>query len=358
MPLPTQKVLLTNKENKIQLINLIVLNLQKAKNQLKDCGHKLILTAFDPIPMEISKGHIIPRPDLENTHEEADVIIVHQMIAMLKEFQAGIIVMCDETDVFVLLLYYYTIRKMTCSLVMELFSKDRICVDIKETAAKHSNIITHLLPAHALTGCDTVAHYWGIGKTTVVKILQSGYRLYKIGDISSSKAEVVNEATLFMAACYGVNKCNTMTDVRQRVWRNKTGRANIVSAPKLQSLPPTNESFELNVMRAHLQACIWKHAGESHPPVLDPLNHGWKQDTINKRLVPVMLPSNVPSAPDYILKLIKCSCKNCATSQCSCVSAGLPCTIFCRCEGADECLNSKNVNILESKPEDFVEPDQ
>ena len=97
--------------------------------------------------------------------------------------------------------------------------------------------------------------------------------------------------------------------VRQRVWKYKTGRANILSAAKLQSLPPTDESFLLNAMRAHFQACIWTHAAESSPPLLDPLEHGWMQHTVNKILAPLMLPSDVPPAPDSVLKLIKCSCE-------------------------------------------------
>ena len=52
----------------------------------------------------------------------------------------------------------------------------------------------------------------------------------------------------------------------------------IVSAPKLISLPPTNESFQPNVLRAHLQCCIWKHGEEANPPDIDPTMHGWKRE--------------------------------------------------------------------------------
>ena len=126
------------------------------------------------------------------------------------------------------------------------------------------------------------------------------------------------------------NKSTTMTAVRRRVWKGKTGRANIVSAPKLQSLPPTDESFLLNAKRSHFQACIWRHADESSPPSLDPLEHGWMRDTVTKVLTHVMLPTRVPPAPDYILRMIKCSCGNCGSARCSCVSSALPCTVFCR----------------------------
>ena len=184
------------------------------------------------------------------------------------------------------------------------------CIDIKVTVTEHKEIIPHILAAYALSGCGTVAQCWGIWKGTVVKVLKAGNTLPNIGNVMASKAKVVQEATCFMASCYGEkNKPSTMTALRQRVWKYKTGRANILSAAKLQSLPPTDESFLLNAMRAHFQACIWTHAAESSPPLLDPLEHGWMQHTVNKTLAPLMLPSDVPPAPDSILKLIKCSCE-------------------------------------------------
>ena len=43
----------------------------------------------------------------------------------------------------------------------------------------------------------------------------------------------------------------------QKVWTSRVGRS-LASAPKLTSLPPTTESFQENVARAHLQTAIWK----------------------------------------------------------------------------------------------------
>ena len=40
------------------------------------------------------------------------------------------------------------------------------------------------------------------------------------------------------------------------------------------------------------------HADESSPPLLDPFEHGWMRDTVDKILTPVMLPTSVPPAPD------------------------------------------------------------
>ena len=96
------------------------------------------------------------------------------MVAISEEQNGvGIRVMCDDTDVFVLLLYFYNLRQMTFPLIMESLIKDRKRIEIKATATKHKDIIPHILVAHALSGCDTVAQCWGIGKGKVVKVLKA-----------------------------------------------------------------------------------------------------------------------------------------------------------------------------------------
>ena len=73
--------------------------------------------------------------------------------------------------------------------------------------------------AHALTGCDTVASHFGIGKTKVVKVLEVGYWLNDLGNPSANLEDVLCESTVFVAVCYG-QKCEareTMTDVHYKV---------------------------------------------------------------------------------------------------------------------------------------------
>ena len=57
-----------------------------------------------------------------------------------------------------------------------------MAIDIKGTVKKHAKIVKELLPAHAISGCDTVGAYHGIGKGTVVKMLKLGtsYRLLEM----------------------------------------------------------------------------------------------------------------------------------------------------------------------------------
>ena len=147
----------------------------------------------------------------------------------------------------------------------------RSCVDIPASVNKNSDIISHILALHALSGCDTVAATYGIGKVTAISVAKKGLKLDTIGKINGDMEQVKKEATAFIVACYGSNlKCNSMTDCRQRLWALKTGK-NTSAAPKLCSLAPTTEAFVQNVFRCHYQVAQWYGALESHPPPLDPV---------------------------------------------------------------------------------------
>ena len=47
-------------------------------------------------------------------------------------------------------------------------------IDINATVDLHRDIIPDVLAPHGLTGCDTVATYFGIGKAAALRILVSG----------------------------------------------------------------------------------------------------------------------------------------------------------------------------------------
>ena len=85
----------------------------------EEFNHKLLITGSSEVPQEIRSGVVVDRIDLKTTHEEADVIIPQQMVYAVSQGAKTIIVICDDTDVFVLLLHYYLLRKLTWCLLME-----------------------------------------------------------------------------------------------------------------------------------------------------------------------------------------------------------------------------------------------
>ena len=205
---------------------------------------------------------------MATTQEEGDTLIVQQV----SHVEDGtILVVADDTDTFVLLLYFCHQGSISCKVLMVSPIQGRSVLDINAAAEERSSIVPDLLAAHGLTGCDSVASYFGVGKVAALKVLRHGQcSLNLLGNTGGPPfSEVVVQVTHFMLVCYGQQRCHSMTEARQQMWFSKESRSK-ASAPKLRSLPPTSEAFEQNVARAHLQVAIWLHALDPNPPVLDP----------------------------------------------------------------------------------------
>lgn len=343
--LPPQKAMLTVTRNKTQLIDLIVADIIEHKDDFQT--HALIVVGRDPSPLEIVEGLIRERHDLATTQEEADTIIIQQ-VARVET--GSVLVIADDTDIFVMLMHFCYRGNITCNVYMVSPIQGRAVLDIHGSVQKHRDILSDLLAAHCLSGCDTVASHFGIGKGMALKALRSAkHRLDLLGntDDQVQVSNRVEQATKFMLACYGQSTCQTMTDARKKVWSSKVGRSN-ASAPKLCSLPPTTEAFVENVARAHLQLIVWRNALEPSSPDLEPTEHGWSRIAGSRTLSPTTVSPGTPLAPLDLLKLIKCSCQSqtaCKSQRCSCCSANMPCTTFCVCQGGQECQNERNKDV-------------
>ena len=112
---------------------------------------KLVVTGADPVPIEVSEGGVvISRADLATSHEEADNIIVQQVLSCAAEnAKSKVTVVADDTDVFVLLLHYHHMANLKNVVLMESPIKGRTVVDIGKTVQKHSVRVEGILPAHA-----------------------------------------------------------------------------------------------------------------------------------------------------------------------------------------------------------------
>ena len=107
---------------------------------------------------------------ITNPHEEAYVIIVNQAYdAVLQNGVGRVHVVCDDTDVFALLAYFFRKLNITADIEMLPTDRSRNIVDISKTVESNIDLIASLLAAHALSGCDATARYYGIAKETVVK---------------------------------------------------------------------------------------------------------------------------------------------------------------------------------------------
>ena len=83
--LPAQKVFLSSVENKKQLIRILCEELFHLRSM---ADHKLVVTGEYPCPIEVQYEERRTRYDLETHQEEADIIIVQQVLKCVGEAQS------------------------------------------------------------------------------------------------------------------------------------------------------------------------------------------------------------------------------------------------------------------------------
>ena len=330
--------MLTVTRNKVQLIDIICEIMAFHNDDFSP--HKLVLTGSDLVPVEINRGVVIKRQDMKTTQEEADTMIV-QKVAEVKAKK--VLVVADDTDISVRLLLFCCQGDIPASTSVLMVSpiRGRAVIDINATVDLHRDFIPDMLAAHELTGCETVATYFGIGKAAAIRVLKSGvHALNYVGDTSRILYEVTAQATPFILACYGQTKCTLLTGARQKMWANKVGQS-VAGAPKLASL----------LQRAQLQMAVWRNALQP----INPTSFGWSLEEGSKTLIPTSLPSDTLLATDDLLKLVRCSCSSetpCRTHRCGCSNASLAYSVFWACQGGQGCFNERTRQDLQTVDDD------
>ena len=142
-PLPQQQVVLSVTKNKVQLIDLVYETLQKLDDERLKTS--LGITGRYPVLMKVRSKALVQRIDLNMTHEEAVGIIPQQVMALADVGCKTINVICDDTDVYVLLAHYIAVESLSVSLIMDPISHIRSSIDIGATVAKHSGIVQQLI---------------------------------------------------------------------------------------------------------------------------------------------------------------------------------------------------------------------
>jgi len=159
-----------------------------------------------------SIGHTILQ-DLRSTHEEADTRMVLHAIHLAHMFPR-LVVRSDDTDVLVILLYYYSLGLMGKEVYMHAghvgtnTNRQRY-IPVHIISDKLGKNVCKCLPAaHALTGCDTTSGIFRIGKCTAyTKLLQNNLELTPLGsfaNLAQNEAETV--ACKYALLLYGVKK--------------------------------------------------------------------------------------------------------------------------------------------------------
>ena len=239
-PLPARNVLMKNANNKKQLIGLLC----SAHND-------------DDVNVKV-----IGQEDEEFGHEEADINIISYTLRLAtEESREHIQVLSEDTDVFVLLVYFCWKCHLSQEVTMRKF--DGTVIDITATARKLGNKSLQLLPLHVITGCDTVSYPFGKGKVSAINVMMKhdNLDLTPVGQPNTSEEVLMETGRRLFCLLYGVKICTTMAEVCHMLFTTKREKCS-----NLHSLPPTDEALTHHMKRAHLQAMLWKAADEQQPP--------------------------------------------------------------------------------------------
>ena len=324
-PLPCREVILKNSHNKNLLNNIL-------------CSYLL--------PHNIQ---LVNNLDCVVTHAEADVTLCSYMLKAVAEGSQTIRILSNDTDVFVLLVYWTSRMRVVTKIQMEKWNGD--VLDINKTVQQLGpRRCSQLLGVHTLSGCDTVSYPFGKGKQSALKLLETDMPGLDqvLGQPGVTHTQLQEAAYTFFLPLYGQKRCTTMNDARVHFYRSRK------KPPPLKKLPPTDANLKLHVLRAHLQMLLWKAADQRDPPeeAQNIVNFGWNIE--GSTITPAV--SSMPVAPHALLDVVSCSCtaagKACSNTRCSCNSAGLSCTDYCMCEGGDICCSpfaSKEMDIDDDK---------
>lgn len=118
-----------------------------------------------------------------------------------------------------------------------------------------------------------------------------------------------------------------------------------------EHLSPTKEALVPALRRAQFQAMVWHQDIQAVQTLPSPRDFGWTKTGENMEPVP----STKPCAPEFLMEIIKCSCKlKKCTQGCSCRKNDLECTEMCMCNADPEtCENLKTDSDEDDDEEHF-----
>ena len=221
----------------------------KSKNNKRKLAS--VLSTFSVGDMTTTKS----RDESAFDHDVADITMISYVIKAAKYGKDVIRVLSDDTDVFVLLVYWVYREEMTSKVQMERW--DGTVLDINATCADLGPQCLQLLGMHAISRCDTTLYPYGKGKFSALKTMLDGDFPGLddvLGEAGVMHDDLLKTATTFFLALYGQPAETSIESARFTSYTlNK-------KSPKVKALPPTSPNLFLHVLRAHLQTMLWKAA--------------------------------------------------------------------------------------------------
>ena len=265
-------------------------------------------------------------------HEEADTRLFLHCKNAYESGSRTILLTANDSDIVVLGVTFCSTYNDCYIWVVFATGKTKRCIPVHDIASTLGPSKCAGLPfLHAITGCDTVSCFHGIGKKTAweawnsfPQVAETFSRLSKpIGEISETDLSLLE---IFVIKLYQrtltINKVNNA-----RAYLFSTGDRNI------ENIPPTQAALFQHIKRSVMQSGFtWGQYLDVVQNLPDIGMWGWFLED------GVYYPfwSALPEASAVCRELIKCGClKGCVPSRCKCkkTAGGLACTLLCKCAG-------------------------
>jgi hypothetical protein len=134
---------------------------------------------------------------------DADAIIVRQ--ALNSAESGNVVVVADDTDVAVMLLYHW--KETQFDIFLQSQSK---CWSINEASSSIKDIKEHLLFIHAWSGCDSTSTIFGKGKSSFLNLVQKSEMMQSssrtMTDVWADQQTIGNTAVDIFVNLFGGNK--------------------------------------------------------------------------------------------------------------------------------------------------------
>ena len=138
---------------------------------------------------------------------------------------------------------------------------------------------------HAVLGCDTTSHLYGIGKGTSLKKFKSSQHFREQAKVfateSATSKEISTAGEQALVILYNGTPGESLDSLRYKCFYEKVSMNTSCIHP--QTLPPTSAAAKYHSLRVYFQILEWKGSGDK----IRPLDWGWKKS--DGKLMPYSL---------------------------------------------------------------------
>ena len=130
-------------------------------------------------------------------------------------------ILSDDTDVFVLMVYWCWRMEITCQLQMERW--DQTVLNINLTAENLGEKCRSILAVHAFSGCDTTSYPCGKGKVSALKAMTAvpGDLLNVFGEEGATDLQITEAVRSFFLALYNQRGSASLNMARFKIYRKR-----------------------------------------------------------------------------------------------------------------------------------------